>query len=186
MIHDDLACNIVRTSHYPQSRHFLDACDEIGLLVFEEIPGWQFIGDEPWKQLALRNIEAMIVRDRNRPSIILWGDASTNHATTTTSTSEPTNWLINSTPSGPTGGVRNFAGSELLEDVYTMNDFEWTLDARLAASHDRYLNTEYCGHMYPSSPSTAKSGSGSTPWLMRGLSTDSRNEIGGWDRLVRL
>ena len=36
----ELGCNIVRTSHYPQSPHFLRRCDEIGLLVFEEIPGW--------------------------------------------------------------------------------------------------------------------------------------------------
>ena len=49
-----LHCNIVRTSHYPQSRHFLDRCDEIGLLVLEEIPGWQHIGPEPWKQIRHR------------------------------------------------------------------------------------------------------------------------------------
>ncbi len=145
----DLACNIVRASHYPQSRHFLDACDEIGLLVFEEIPGWQHIGDEAWKQLALRDVEAMIVRDRNRPSIVLWGvriNESRDDHDFYTRTNELARKLD---PSRPTGGVRAFAGSELLEDVYTMNDFEWTLDANLAASHDRYFNTEYCGHMYP-------------------------------------
>jgi len=40
----------------PQSRHFLDACDEMGLLVLEEIPGWQHIGDEPWKQISIDNV----------------------------------------------------------------------------------------------------------------------------------
>ena len=69
----NLHCNIVRTSHYPQSRHFLDCCDEIGLLVLEEIPGWQHIGPEPWKQISIDNVGRMIRRDWNHPSIVLWG-----------------------------------------------------------------------------------------------------------------
>ena len=73
ILRNKLKTNIVRTSHYPQSRHFLDACDEIGLLVLEEIPGWQHIGDEPWKLISIDNVSRMIRRDWNHPSIILWG-----------------------------------------------------------------------------------------------------------------
>ncbi|MDU1687380.1 MAG: glycoside hydrolase family 2 TIM barrel-domain containing protein, partial [Clostridium perfringens] len=69
----ELGLNIVRTSHYPQSIHFLRKCDEIGLLVFEEIPGWQHIGDEAWQAESIKNVKEMIKRDYNRPSIVLWG-----------------------------------------------------------------------------------------------------------------
>ena len=73
ILRKNLHCNIVRTSHYPQSRHFLDACDEMGLLVLEEIPGWQHIGDEAWKLVAIDNVGRMIRRDWNHPSVVLWG-----------------------------------------------------------------------------------------------------------------
>ena len=69
----ELGVNLVRTSHYLQSTHFLDRCDELGLLVFEEIPGWQHIGDEAWQDISVQNVEEMILRDYNHPSIILWG-----------------------------------------------------------------------------------------------------------------
>src|SRR5260370_22725226 len=73
ILRNSLKCNLVRTSHYPQSRHFRDACDELGLLVLEEIPGWQHIGDGRWKDVAVDNVRRMIRRDWNHPSIILWG-----------------------------------------------------------------------------------------------------------------
>src|SRR5699024_1546484 len=68
-----LGLNLVRTSHYPQSPAFIAACDEIGLLVFEEIPGWQHIGEGEWQDVLLQNVREMVVRDRNHPSVILWG-----------------------------------------------------------------------------------------------------------------
>ncbi|WP_273846797.1 glycoside hydrolase family 2 protein [Rubrobacter calidifluminis] len=69
----ELNCNMVRCSHYPQSPHFLDACDELGLMVWEEAPGWGYLGDQKWLGRALRDIKQMIIRDRNRPSVIIWG-----------------------------------------------------------------------------------------------------------------
>jgi beta-galactosidase len=141
-----LHCNIVRTSHYPQSRHFLDTCDEIGLLVLEEIPGWQHIGDEAWKQLAIDNVGRMIRRDWNHPSIILWG-VRINESKDDHDFYVRTNAAAHKLdPTRQTGGIRYFQESEFLEDVFTMNDFGWPLKP---PNHPRYLNTEFVGHTYP-------------------------------------
>jgi beta-galactosidase len=146
ILRNKLKCNIVRTSHYPQSRHFLDACDEMGLLVLEEIPGWQHIGDEPWQQISIDNVSRMIRRDWNHPSIVLWGvrinESKDDHDFYT-----KTNAIAHHLDATrPTGGIRYFQESEFLEDVFTMNDFGFPLKP---PNHPRYLNTEFVGHTYP-------------------------------------
>jgi beta-galactosidase len=146
ILRQKLKCNIVRTSHYPQSRHFLDACDEMGLLVLEEIPGWQHIGDEAWKSISIDNVSRMIRRDWNHPSIILWGvriNESKDDHDFYTRTNAVAHKLD---PTRQTGGIRTFQESEFLEDVFTMNDFGWPLKP---PNHPRYLNTEFVGHTYP-------------------------------------
>lgn len=146
ILRQKLKCNIVRTSHYPQSRHFLDACDEMGLLVLEEIPGWQHIGDEAWKLISIDNVSRMIRRDWNHPSIILWGvriNESKDDHDFYTRTNAVAHKLD---PTRQTGGIRTFQESEFLEDVFTMNDFGWPLKP---PNHPRYLNTEFVGHTYP-------------------------------------
>ena len=142
----ELKCNIVRTSHYPQSPYFLEACDELGLLVFEEIPGWQHVGDEKWQELAIDNVRRMIRRDWNHPSVILWG-VRINESKDYHDFYTKTNALAHSLdPTRQTGGVRYMYESELLEDVFTMNDFGFPLRA---PNHPLYLNTEFVGHTYP-------------------------------------
>ncbi|HEU5340436.1 glycoside hydrolase family 2 protein [Edaphobacter sp.] len=66
-------CNIIRCSHYPQSPAFLDACDELGLMVWEETPGWGYLGDDQWQEIVVQNVHDMVRRDRNRPSVVIWG-----------------------------------------------------------------------------------------------------------------
>ncbi len=156
----ELGCIIVRTSHYPQSPHFLDACDELGLLVFEELPGWQHIGDNSWQAQAMADLGDMIRRDRNHPSVVLWGvriNESGDDHEFYTRTNELSRALD---PSRQTAGVRYIPHSELLEDVYTFNDFSYdgegtlyiTPPAQVLPKQHRdapYLITEHTGHMFP-------------------------------------
>ena len=65
--------NIVRLGHYPQDPSVLSACDELGLLAIEPIPGWQYFNkDSLFIGLTYRDIRHLIRRDRNHPSIIMW------------------------------------------------------------------------------------------------------------------
>lgn len=157
LLKKELGLNAVRTSHYPQSHYFLERCDELGLLVFTEFPGWQHIGDDSWKAQAVENAEDMIRQYRNHPSIILWG-IRINESPDDDAFYEKTNAVAHKLdPSRPTGGVRAMKKSHLLEDVYTYNDFLHDgempgCDPKKKVTSDMekpYLISEYNGHMYP-------------------------------------
>ena len=157
ILKNELKLNAVRTSHYPQSHHFLDRCDELGLLVFTEIPGWQYIGGPEWQDQAVRNTEDMVVQYRNHPSIILWGvriNESEDDDAFYQRTNEAAHRLD---PMRQTSGVRYLQKSSLLEDVYAFNDFSHEGNNRGCRKKKDvtpdvskgYLISEYNGHMFP-------------------------------------
>lgn len=158
ILKNELHVNLVRTSHYPQSVHFLNKCDELGLLVFTELPGWQHIGGDQWKKVARENLREMIERDWNHPSIVLWG-VRINESQDDDEFYTETNRLAKQLdPTRQTGGVRYITDSNLLEDVYTFNDF--IHDGEKGPLRDQqevtglphkvpYMVTEFNGHMFP-------------------------------------
>ena len=157
VLKNELGLNTVRTSHYPQSHHFISRCDEIGLLVITEIPGWQHIGNAEWQDQAVKNVEEMVLQYRNHPSIILWGvriNESQDNEALYLRTNEVAHKLD---PTRATGGIRNFKKSHLLEDVYTYNEFIHDgkhpgCDPKWKVTSDKnkgYMITEYNGHMFP-------------------------------------
>ncbi len=124
----DFNCNIVRCSHYPQSEAFLDACDELGLMVWEETPGWGYLGDDAWKEIVVQNVTDMIRRDRNHAAIVIWGvrvNESKNDQPLYQRTTEIAKSLDGSRPTSGsmTGGSRKNWQQEWHEDVFAFDDY---------------------------------------------------------------
>lgn len=130
VLKNDLGCNCVRCSHYTQSPDFIKRCDQIGLMLIQEVPGWSYIGGGgpnsagTWQGLLMQDLKDMIYRDRNRPSIISFG-VRVNESVD----NDALYGVMNDTaraidPSRPTHGVRrggNTTTASFLEDIYTRN-----------------------------------------------------------------
>ena len=147
-------CNMVRCSHYPQSEAFLDACDELGLMAWEEVPGWQFIGDAGWQNLLLRDLEGMIRRDRSHPSIVIWGvrvNESPNDPPLYRRTRELARSLDDSRPASGTmtPDSEKTWQKEWHEDVFAFDDYHSAPDGSVAINPPLpgvpYLITETVG-----------------------------------------
>lgn len=69
----DLGLEVIRNAHCPQDPAFMDACDELGLFVIVNTPGWQFWNEKPvFAERVYNDIRNIIRRDRNHPCVWLW------------------------------------------------------------------------------------------------------------------
>jgi beta-galactosidase len=125
ILKNELNCNFVRCSHYPQSPDFLDACDELGLLVWEEAPGWHNVSTTPaWQDLVVQNVRDMVIRDRSRPSVVIWGtrlNETRDYARLWAATRHAARELDGSRPSSGAMAFHEDAGWN--EDVFAYNDY---------------------------------------------------------------
>lgn len=152
ILKNELNCNMVRCAHYPQAEAFLNACDELGLMAFDEIPGWgRFIGDEQWQARAVRQVGDMVRRGRNHPSIVIWGVRcnETNNDVELWSTARDLAHSLDD--SRPTTGAMHgplYETNEFVQDVFSLNDY-WQEDEHAALRPPRtdfpYLISEAVG-----------------------------------------
>ena len=69
----DAGLRVIRNAHYPQDPAFMDACDELGLFVIVNTPGWQFWNEAPsFAEYVYSDIRNMVRRDRNHASVWMW------------------------------------------------------------------------------------------------------------------
>lgn len=155
----DFNCNVVRCSHYPQSPAFLDACDELGVMVWEEIPGWHYMGNKEWQDLAVRDVRDMIRRDRNRPSVIIWGVRINESANNPEFYKRTTAAAKEMDETRPASGAMDIYGlKNWSEDVYAYNDYRYDekndhVNLREPLPGVPFLITETVGQLIGAGPS---------------------------------
>jgi beta-galactosidase len=132
--------NAVRTSHNPPSEAFLDACDKLGLLVIDEaFDGWREAKNKYdyalyFDQWCKRDVEAMVLRDRNHPSIVMWSTGNEILERKKPEAVEIANMLA--------GTIKNLDPDRPVTSAMTTWDTAWELFDPLMAAHD------VCGYNY--------------------------------------
>jgi beta-galactosidase len=153
-----LGLNMVRSSHYPPDPEFLDECDRIGLLVMDEFPVFQFVGTDPeWQQTAVDMARDMILRDRNHPSIILWGvhgnEASLKEGDDRDFYARTYGLVHDLDPTRRPAGAREtiaWHGKLVPEEVLTVNDYSPLDKFPMPVATHPWLITEYGdGEQFP-------------------------------------
>ncbi len=117
--------NIIRLSHYTQDDSFLKACDELGIIIYEEVSTWIEWGDKTWFDNLETATRHMIRNHRNHPSIVFWG-AGINHRGPVPRmqhvTKEEDPFRLTASASSPWNGVKN----EGITDIYATMDYRRT------------------------------------------------------------
>lgn len=152
-----LGCNAVRTARYPQSKYFLDRCDEIGLLVIADIPGYKHSDTGEWLDTLIQNTQEMVLEQRNHPSIVMWGTRSDDTKDNPAVNRKVCDTVRSLDASRPMYGARNFKGSDILEEVYGYNDYEKHSltdpfsynTSEISLGKSPVIITEHTGHLYP-------------------------------------
>ena len=132
--------NAVRTSHNPPSEAFLDACDSIGLLVIDEaFDGWRtekkpYDYAKYFDDWAKKDIQAMVLRDRNHPSIVMWSIGNEIIERKEPEAVETAKILSNS--------IKEIDTTRPVTSAMTTWDKEWEIFDPLMAAHD------ICGYNY--------------------------------------
>ncbi len=132
----EMNLNAVRCSHYPPDASFLEACDELGLYVLDELAGWQGSYDTP---TAARLTGELVRRDVNHPSILFW-DNGNEGGWNTANDAEFARWDPQRRPV-----LHPWA---LFSGVNTKHYPDYALMAKLAAGPDIFMPTEFLHGLY--------------------------------------
>ena len=118
----ELGCNYVRLAHYPHNEHMVRLADEMGILVWEEIPVYWTIDWDNASTLknAKNQLSEVILRDRNRASVIIWSMANE------TPVSEPRNRFLNELASM----TRDLDGTRLISAALEQSNYKGNANVR--------------------------------------------------------